>query len=206
MAGGFSFAELVQARQGRRKRAVGQLSTVPTTEAMISRLRDLPVAQPSIHPNAGLSVPSMVSIMPNVRIEVREPMIPSPAVPVPESSSDEESISLKRRGKRPVTSDPEKVPLKTRPCISEPSDGGGQTLNLPPSFLGTTVPIVPASRKSRENEESILFNRSFALKVASFVVPIPDHQYIMNGGLQRTMNDISISVVQVRVDSFGITL
>ena len=147
MAGEFSFVELVQAHQDRRKRVVGQ--TVSTAEATISRSRDPSSVQPSIHSSAGPSIASMVSVMPSVKIEVREPMIPSPAVPVPESSSDEEPISLKRRGKKPATSDLEKVPLKTRPCISESSDGGGQTLNLPHSFLGTTVPIVPAPRKPR---------------------------------------------------------
>ena len=69
---------------------------------------------------------------------------------------------------------------------------------MPPSFLGTTVLIVPSSRKLGEDEESILFNRSLTLKVASSVVPIPDRQYIISGGLQRTMNDITISVAQVK--------
>ena len=73
---------------------------------------------------------------------------------------------------------------------------------MPPSFLGTTVSILPSPRKPGEDEASILFNRSFALKVASAIVPIPEGQYIMSGGLQRIMNDISISTAQVKVDSF----
>ena len=73
-----------------------------------------------------------------------------------------------------------------------------QSMSLPPSFHGTSVPIVPSPRTPGEDEESILFNRGFALKVASSVVPIPDRQYMMSGGLQRTMNDITISVAQVK--------
>ena len=206
MAGELSFAELVQTRQGRRKKGVGQSGNVPTIEATISRPRDPPSVQPNIHLSTGPSVPSMVPIMPSVRIEVRESIIPSPAVPALESSSDEEPISLKMMGKRLATSDPEEVLVKTRSRISEPCDSRSQTLNLLLSFLGTTVPIIPSPRKPREDEESILFNRNFTLKVASSVVPIPDRQYIMSGGLQRTMNDISISAAQVKVDSCGIIL
>ena len=132
-----------------------------------------------------------------MRIEVREPIIPPPAIPVPESSSDEEPIALRRRGKRSVTVDPEEVPLKTQPRITEPSESKGQTMILP-SFLETTVPIVPSPRQPGEEEESILFNQRFALKVASSVVSIPDCQYMMSGGLQKIMNDISISASQVK--------
>ena len=98
-----------------------------------------------------------------MRIEVREPIIPPPAIPIPESSLDEEPIALRRRGKRPVTVDPEEVPLKTRPRISESSESKDQTMSLPPSFLGTIVLIVPLPRQPGDDEESILFNRSFAL-------------------------------------------
>ena len=207
MAGEFSFAELVQTCQGRRKKGVVvQSNTVHIIEATIIRPRDPSSVQPSVHLNAGLSVLSIVPVKPSVGIEVRDPIVLSPAVPVPESSSNKKPMSLKRKGKRLATSDPEEVPLKTHSRMSEPSVSEGQTLNLPPSFFGTTVPILLSPRKSIEDEESILFNRSFALKVVSSVVPIPDRQYIMNGGLQRTMNDISISAAQVKVDSFGIIL
>ena len=131
--------------------------------------------------------------------EIREPTVIPTTVPVHESSSDEKPMSLKRREKRPATLDPDEVPSKTRTRMTEPSVSEGQTLNLPPSFLGTAIPILPSSRKPGEDKESILFNRNFALKVASAVVPIPDRQYMMSGGLERTMNDISISTAQVRV-------
>ena len=155
MAYEFSFAELVQARQSRRKRGVVQTSTILSTEVMSSRPRD--------PPSAGPSVTSTMPVMSSVRIEVREPIIPPHAIPVPESSSDEEPIALRRRGKRPITVDPEEVPLRTWPRTSEPSMSKEQTMILPPSFLGTTVPIVPSPRQPGDDEESILFNRSFAL-------------------------------------------
>ena len=136
-------------------------------------------------------------VMPSVSVEVREPFIPPPAVSVPEVSSDEEPIALRSRGKRPITVEHEEVPYQTRPRTSEPSLITEETMSLPPSFHGTSVPIVPSPRTPGEDEESILFNREFALKVASSVVPIPDRQYMMSGGLQRTMNDITISAAQV---------
>ena len=112
-------------------------------------------------------------VVQSVRVEVREPSIPLPAVPVPELSSDDEPIALKRRGKRPITVDLEEVPLRTRPRTSEPRMSKDQTMSLPLSFHGTSVPIVPSPRTPGEDEKSILFNRGFALKVANSVVPIP---------------------------------
>ena len=177
MAGEFSFAELVQARQSRRKKRLVQTSTVPPsvqTEVISSRPRDPPSVQPSVPPSAGPSGTSTVPVMPRVRVEVREPFISPLAVPIPKVSSDDEPIALRRRAKRPVTVDSEEVPLKTRPRTSEPSMSKEQTMSLPPFFHGTSVPIVPSPRTPGEDEESILFNRGFALKVASSVVPIPD--------------------------------
>ena len=71
-------------------------------------------------------------------------------------------------------------------------------MSLPPSFHWTSVLIVPSPRTLGKDEESILFNWGFALKVASSVIPIPDRQYMMSGGLQRTMNGITISAAQVK--------
>ena len=45
MAGEFSFAELVQARQSRRKKKLVQTSTVPSTKAISSHPRDPPSVQ-----------------------------------------------------------------------------------------------------------------------------------------------------------------
>ena len=199
MAGEFSFAELVQARQNRRKRGLVQTSIVPPnvqTKVTSSRPRDPPSVQLGGLPNVGPSDASTGPVMPSVSVEVREPFIPPPAVSVPEVSSDDEPIAL-RRGKRPITVEHEEVPSQTRPRTSEPCLNTEETMSLPPSFHGTSVPIVPSPRTPGEDEESILFNREFALKVASSVVPIPDRQYMMSGGLQRTMNDITISAAQV---------
>ena len=116
MAGEFSFAELVQARQSRRKRGLVQTSTVPPSaqiEATSSRPRDPPSVQPGVLPSGGSSGTSTVPVVQSVRVEVREPSIPPPAVSVPELSSDDEPIALRRRGKRLVTVDPEEVPLRT---------------------------------------------------------------------------------------------
>ena len=113
MVGEFSFAELVQARQIKRKKRLVQMSTVPSTEAISNRPRDPPSVQPSVPPSAGPSGTSAMPVIPRVRVEVREPIIPPPAIPIPESSTDEEPIALRRRGKRPVTVDPDEVPLKT---------------------------------------------------------------------------------------------
>ena len=201
MVGEFSFAELVRARQNRRKRGLVQTSIVPPsvqTEATSSRLRDPPSVQPDVLPSVGPSGTSTMPVVQSVRVEVRKPSIPPSAVLVPELSSDNEPIALRRRGKRPITVDPEKVPLRTRPRTSEPRMSKDQTMSLPPSFHGTSVPIIPSPRTPGEDEKSILFNRDFVLKVASSVVPIPDRQYMMSGGLQRTMNDITISAAQVK--------
>ena len=119
LAGEFSFAELVQARQSRRKIGLVQTSTVPSTEATSNRPRDPPSVQPSIPPSVGPSGSSTVPAMPSVRVEVIEPIIPL-VVPIPELSSDDEPIALRMRGKRPVTVDPEEVPLRTWPRTSEP--------------------------------------------------------------------------------------
>ena len=99
------------------------MSTVPPsvqTEATSSRPRDPSSVQPGVLPSVGPSGTSTVPVVQSVRVEVREPSIPLPAVPVPELSSDDEPIALRRRGKRPVTVDPEEVPLRICPHTSEP--------------------------------------------------------------------------------------
>ena len=106
MAGEFSFVELVQASQGRRKKGVVvQSNTVHIIEATIIRPKDPPSVQPSVH----LSAPSTVPVKSSVGIEIRESTAMPLAVPVHESSSDEEPMFLKRGGKRPATSDLEKT-------------------------------------------------------------------------------------------------
>ena len=116
-----------------------QTSTVPSTEATSNRPRDPPSVQPSIPPSVGPSGSSTVPAMPSVRVEIIEPSIPPPAVPVLELSSDDELIALRRKGKRPVMVDPEKVPLRTRPRTSEPRMSKDLTMSLPPYFHGTSV-------------------------------------------------------------------
>ena len=88
--------------------------------------------------------------MPSVRIEVRKPIILPLAVLVPELSSDDEPIALSKKGKRPVIVDPEEVPLKTQPHMSEPSMSKEQTMILPLSFLGTTVSVEIGRASCRE--------------------------------------------------------
>ena len=135
MGGEFSFAELVQACQSRKMRGGFKTSIVPSTEAISNCPRDPPSVQPSIPPSGSLTVPAM----PSVRVEVIEPSIPLLAVPVLELSSDDEPIALRRRGKRPVIVDPEKVPLRTRPHTSKPKMSKDQTMSLPLFFHGTSV-------------------------------------------------------------------
>ena len=191
MAGEFSFADLVQARQSRRKS--GQAAVQPSIRVDTEREE-----QSSVQPGVQPSVVQTTHIRPNVEFKESEPIITLPMGPVHESTSDDEPISLKRRGKRPAISDPEEIPSETRPRVAEPSmKEDHQFLNLPPSLLGTSVPILSSPRQPGEKEESILFNRSYALRVASAIVPIPDRQYVMSGGLQKAMNDLSISAVQV---------
>ena len=151
----------------------------------------------SNQPSSGPSIPPTVSSQVSEGREVKKPAIIIPSVRVSDSSSDDEPIalSLKRKGKRPATVDPEEVPPPSRPRMVEPSQS--QNLQLPPSVLGTAVPIVLSPRRPGENEESILFNRGFALRVASSVSPIPDRQYVMQGGLEMIMNDLVVSATQV---------
>ena len=200
MAGEFSFTELAQLRQGRRSRrgqAVARSSIAPTTGVTRIPLSEQPSGRRGEQPSAGPSIPLTVPSQVTERREIREPTIIVPSFRVSDSSSDEEPIalSLKKKGKRPATVDPEEIPPPSRPRVTEPSES--QNIRLPPSVLGTAVPIVPSPRRPGENEDSILFNRNFALKVASSVSPIPDRQYVMQGGLEMIMNDLVVSATQV---------
>ena len=200
MAGEFSFAELAQVRQGRRSKrgqAVTRSSAVPIMGVTGILGSQQPSGEHSNQPSSGPSIPPTVSSQVSEGREVRKPTIITPSFRVSDSSSDEEpiSLSLKRKGKRPATVDSEEVPPPSRPRTVEPSEN--QNLQLPPSMLGTAVPIVRSPRRPGESEESILFNRNFALKVASSVAPIPDRQYVMQGGLEMIMNDLAVSAAQV---------
>ena len=79
----------------------------------------------------------------------------------------------------------------------EPSVDDDRRLVLPPSLFGIAVLLVISPRRPKEDEECLLYNQGYALMIANSIVLIPKRQYIMSGGMDRTMNDLSIIAIQV---------
>ena len=117
-------------------------------------------------------------------------------VTVQESNTEDELLVLKRMkmGKRVVELDLDEAPPMTCPRVAEPSDNY-RVMVLTPTLFRTDVPMIASPLQPGENEESIMHNPGYLLTVANSIVPISNCQYMMSGGMEPMMNDLSITAI-----------